>query len=239
MNKGVTLIALIITIIVLLILAAVSIATLTGENGILSKANTAKTETEKASAREKVQIAVMGSFGNDGNINNSELKTNLEKVEGIDKNSIPETITGDTLKVVVDGYEVTIDKNGKVTEAEEIKEKIPITFTVMNVTFAANQGDTWEDFFELDLEVSKRYQEMWGIGKWLDNEKWYVGILGDTGSFATPKEFHRLTLDNVEITPDLEIQKDANYEYEEEFISTAPFHLKELLSDPEKYLDIK
>ena len=34
-NKGITLIALVITIIVLLILAAVSIATLTGENGIL------------------------------------------------------------------------------------------------------------------------------------------------------------------------------------------------------------
>ncbi len=36
-NKGITLIALVITIIVLLILAAVSIATLTGENGILRK----------------------------------------------------------------------------------------------------------------------------------------------------------------------------------------------------------
>jgi len=36
-NKGITLIALVITIIILLILAAVSIATLTGENGILQK----------------------------------------------------------------------------------------------------------------------------------------------------------------------------------------------------------
>jgi len=34
-NKGITLIALVITIIVLLILAAISVATLTGENGIL------------------------------------------------------------------------------------------------------------------------------------------------------------------------------------------------------------
>ena len=45
-NKGITLIALVITIIVLLILAAVSIATLTGENGILTRANESKTETE-------------------------------------------------------------------------------------------------------------------------------------------------------------------------------------------------
>lgn len=47
-NKGITLIALVVTIIVLLILAGVSIATLTGENGILEKVNQAKKETEKA-----------------------------------------------------------------------------------------------------------------------------------------------------------------------------------------------
>ncbi len=38
-NKGITLIALVITIIVLLILAAISIVTLTGENGILRQSN--------------------------------------------------------------------------------------------------------------------------------------------------------------------------------------------------------
>ena len=45
-NKGITLIALIITIIVLLILAGISIATLTGDNGILSKAQEAKTKMQ-------------------------------------------------------------------------------------------------------------------------------------------------------------------------------------------------
>ena len=51
-NKGITLIALVITVIVLLILAAVSIATLTGENGILTRANDAKENTEKAEEDE-------------------------------------------------------------------------------------------------------------------------------------------------------------------------------------------
>ena len=41
-HKGITLIALVITIIVLLILAGVTIATLTGDNGILTKAQNAK-----------------------------------------------------------------------------------------------------------------------------------------------------------------------------------------------------
>ncbi len=55
-NKGITLIALVITIIVLLILAAVSIATLTGENGILSQANKAKVETRGASVEEECNL---------------------------------------------------------------------------------------------------------------------------------------------------------------------------------------
>ncbi len=58
-QKGITLIALVITIIVLLILAGISIATLTGENGILGKAETAKTETIREEAKEKVQVAVL------------------------------------------------------------------------------------------------------------------------------------------------------------------------------------
>lgn len=58
-SKGITLIALVITIIVLLILAGISIAMLTGDNGLLTKASKAKTDTEKATAREKVQVEVM------------------------------------------------------------------------------------------------------------------------------------------------------------------------------------
>ena len=46
----------------LLILAGVAIATLTGENGILGKAETSKTETKKQTAIEKVTAAVMRKF---------------------------------------------------------------------------------------------------------------------------------------------------------------------------------
>ena len=53
--------ALEITIIVLLILAGVSIAMLTGENGILTQATNARDKTDKATEEEKIQMAVMGS----------------------------------------------------------------------------------------------------------------------------------------------------------------------------------
>ena len=55
-NKGITLIALVITIIVLLILAGVSIATLTGQNGILTQAQNAKNRTEEAQAEEQNRL---------------------------------------------------------------------------------------------------------------------------------------------------------------------------------------
>ena len=57
-QKGITLIALVITIIVLLILAGVSIAMLTGQNGILTQANSAKSKTTAAEAVEKINLAL-------------------------------------------------------------------------------------------------------------------------------------------------------------------------------------
>ena len=57
-EKGITLIALVITIIVLLILAAVSIAMLTGENGILKKASTSREKTEINSADEEIKLVI-------------------------------------------------------------------------------------------------------------------------------------------------------------------------------------
>ena len=58
-NRGITLIALIITIIVLLILAGVSISMVVGENGIMSKAGKASEETKKADLIEKVQVEMV------------------------------------------------------------------------------------------------------------------------------------------------------------------------------------
>ncbi len=58
-NKGITLIALVVTIIVLLILAAVSIAMLTGDNGILTNASKTSTENAYYGAEEQVKLAFM------------------------------------------------------------------------------------------------------------------------------------------------------------------------------------
>ena len=123
-KTGITLIALVITIIVLLILAGVTIAMLTGENGILTKANSAQTETVSKGALEKVQIAIAGSFDNSGKTDDTLLKTNLGNIEGIDKTTIPDTITYPfTVKVDGVNIEITKDANGYVKA--EIKGETP------------------------------------------------------------------------------------------------------------------
>ena len=61
-QRGITLIALVITIIVLLILAGVSIAMLTGDNGILSNATRSVSETNIAEDREAAILALSDAY---------------------------------------------------------------------------------------------------------------------------------------------------------------------------------
>lgn len=55
-QKGITLIALVVTIIILLILAGVTISTLTGEDGTIINANKASDETKKGNYQEELEL---------------------------------------------------------------------------------------------------------------------------------------------------------------------------------------
>ena len=79
-TAGITLIALVITIVVLLILAGVSISMVLGDNGILTKAKTAENETRIAAIKEQIQIdIIVKQSENNGNISEDSLKEILEK----------------------------------------------------------------------------------------------------------------------------------------------------------------
>ncbi len=90
-NKGITLIALVITIIVLLILAGVAISMLSGENGILRKAAEAKTKTEEAQKEESItllDIEIDGIFIEKG----SKYKCRYGCITGIDEGEKAENL---------------------------------------------------------------------------------------------------------------------------------------------------
>lgn len=79
-TKGITLISLVITIIILLILAGVTIATLTGDNGLIKRAQDAKIATEIVDIKEQIQTEILGKQAeNYGDISDSNLETILLK----------------------------------------------------------------------------------------------------------------------------------------------------------------
>ena len=148
--KGITLIALVITIIVLLILAGVTIATLTGDNGILNQAGKAKDKTTEAESIERVQVEVAGSYGLDGTIDKDQLNKNLGNIAGLkigESNFGGENIVKELpATVTLNGYDIGIDANGGVEKIPEIIAKIranPQAYYGKKVTnYKASDSDT-------------------------------------------------------------------------------------------------
>ena len=116
--KGITLIALVITIIVLLILAGVSIATLTGENGILTRANESKTQTEIGEEEEAIRLAYNGVMAD--NLGDGVMAEQLEnELQANGYNVAAEEVDG-KIKVTFGAPSnrvYAIDSNGNITQA--------------------------------------------------------------------------------------------------------------------------
>ena len=82
-KKGITLIALVITIIVLLLLSGIAISMLSGNNSILQKAGEAKEKTREAEIKEKIQLAELSAMVNKNvEIDYDALKSALAKEFG-------------------------------------------------------------------------------------------------------------------------------------------------------------
>ena len=133
-NKGITLIALVITIIVLLILAGVTIATLTGDNGILTKAQNAKEKNAQKTVEEQINLAVQASRINEGLVINKEileqeLTNNGIEITKSENDELPWTVKKD-------GYVYTISENGEIKE----KEGIAITTGDIEILKGSTKG---------------------------------------------------------------------------------------------------
>ena len=121
-QKAITLVALVITIVILLILAGISIQAITN-TGLFENAKKAAEESKYANAEEKVKMAVMASYDENASLNKNLLKDSLNKIDGI--NPQVTEVEWD-LKVNVDGYEFTITEYGTVTcVGRKEQEKLP------------------------------------------------------------------------------------------------------------------
>ena len=119
-NKGITLIALVVTIVVLIILAGVSISMLTGENGIVTQAQNAKEETEIGKEKEMVTLAVsslkaQGYETGENMLTSENLQKEMDELAGKDKT----LVTGDTILTVLfkdSNREYNVNSDGEFVE---------------------------------------------------------------------------------------------------------------------------
>ena len=126
-QSGITLVALVVTIIILLVLAGITVASLTGDNGLIGKTGEAKKQTEISEGLEQLEIAVNQSFNKRGNIDTAKLAKNLSKINGLkyingenQEIDISENTEIDlTAKVKLKGYNYKINDEGKVSYKKE------------------------------------------------------------------------------------------------------------------------
>ena len=144
-ERGVTLIALVVTIIVLLILAGVTITAITGDNGIIKQAQDAAEATNYSQAREKIEMQILQSYNKNGDIDLDKLTDNfIKNIPGaqiVDSSGNASEITEDNritdlpATVIVDDYEFTIWGSGTVTgEGEEKPSQDKFNITSLNLT---------------------------------------------------------------------------------------------------------
>ena len=149
-NKGITLIALVITIIVLLILAGITINAITGDNGIIGNVGRAKEEAEIANEKDILEKATVQAMGNNkyGNIEEQELQEQLDKETGEGKTEA--TDIGEEFEVLFkeSNRYYTIDQNRNVGEANIYEEdKYPGDITI------GKDGETLDGSEEYPYEI--------------------------------------------------------------------------------------
>ena len=167
-ESGITLIALVVTIIVLLILAGVSIAMLTGENGILNQASKAKEETEIGKYKEALDVIRPGLEVEKaiGGLTEEEYLNRYE--EEIKKDKIFENASiireENTIKIITEeGYifVVTVDKETEYIGRDDGSGIKPPELEVGDIEFSYNPSTPTNGSVEVTIMSKKELEDSW------------------------------------------------------------------------------
>ena len=194
-EQGITLIALVITIIVLLILAGVSIAMVTGENGILKQAGNANTNTSIAQEKEQIVLAYNGAVlkkteEGGGAVTAADIKDQFD-LNGVTNVTAQDGENGAITITFTDSQRsYTIDANGTITEAGTGG------VTPTPPTTAATDG-SWSDEEGVNTPVIKEDMELvkWDGSQFVpDDTNSSYSYDGTTNEWANAK----VTIEGVE-----------------------------------------
>lgn len=139
-KDGITLIALVVTIIVLVILSAVSINLIFGQYGIVIRAKEAKDETLMKKSEEEIKL-VLSEWQIEKEINNSSLTEFLDKKIAIKEIDGKEEIDGN-IEIQKNGYALVVDTKGNILEKIQ---KVGPRPRISNVKITLEDGITEVD----------------------------------------------------------------------------------------------
>lgn len=168
-SKAITLIALVITIIVLLILAGISISMLTGESGLLTKADNARGKTIEGEETDQIKLAYSSAKVNNlgGTVTAQNIQDELDSSVGEGKTTVTDNGDG-TIKVVfIDTNHNYNIENGVVSKIELQELHISNYSELLAFTNRINNdGETFENYIVyLDNDIQMEGDDWVVIGK--------------------------------------------------------------------------
>lgn len=170
-QKGITLIALVITIVILLILAGISISAVLGDNGILDKAKNAKLKTEIEREKEVINLAISSTrISDNGDIvelNTNKLKEEIEKSYGSNVD-IDESIDKVTVVFKDTKREYEVDKASSNVELIDNSAEI-VNTQEKTLTRKSNDNSTGNEKLGLS-------EEMQSGGTWRSSNSSIVSV---------------------------------------------------------------
>ena len=189
MEKGITILALVITIIVLLILAGITINAITGDNGLIGNAGTAKEEAEIANEKEILEEATVSSMGKDkyGNLKQETLQ------EELSDNDVEVTQSGNNFICKFPSErEYIVDQDGDITEKKG--------FLASEIS-AENYGNYVMNYSDIDVadggESQKSDWQIYYAGKVADEAEEHIYLISSNyisvESIPASKNNHTLT----------------------------------------------
>ena len=160
MSKGITLIALVVTIIVLLILAGISIMMLTGDNGILNRSGDAKEKTGENQIIEEARIDILSTFttNKSDTLSEKELRDILDPKFGTVSTTKGKSIKEETLTTKDGKYSILVSKiyNGTFRQPL-ISEVDPKVYYGQAIDYDVDLGKYVDGKTDLDLDGKPQY----------------------------------------------------------------------------------
>ena len=202
-EKGITLIALITTIIVLLILAGITIGAITGSNGIIGQAQSAKEETEIANEKEIIDISTVEAMGknNRGNLEEEEFQTAVSN----------HTNGKATVSDIGEEFEVFFEESGRYYSVD--KDGNILDYVVGAIDQYPGDITKKEDGTVLDGSIDKPYEincieDLVALSNMVNR----AGKVYQNGNLIDGKDSRTLSSEvNIILTRDLNFKSNASY----------------------------